>query len=133
VIRLLHYLYAESEEYYPIEKRRRLLNYNELSGGDGINMNSTHSAKKPWEAPLDRILVRLLARVKSFGPIETRDEEGTEEGVASCYFSNRVLLTLLHFLWETVNLGFWNNKENAKEILTDVLKICEKGQCVSYE
>ena len=31
IIRLLHYLYAESELYYPIEKKRKILNYNALA------------------------------------------------------------------------------------------------------
>ena len=31
VIRLLHYLYAESENFYPIEKKRKILNYNTLA------------------------------------------------------------------------------------------------------
>ena len=48
IIRLLHYLHAESEYYYPIVKRRRLLNYNTVQGGDGVSLNSTHSELKPW-------------------------------------------------------------------------------------
>jgi hypothetical protein len=31
IIRLLHYLYAESENFYPIEKKRKILNYNTLA------------------------------------------------------------------------------------------------------
>ena len=128
----MHYLYAESESYYPIEKRRRLLNYHSIIE-ESISLNSTHSPEKPWEAPLDRILNRLLERIKTFGPIDTKDAEGTDEGIAACYFNNRVLLTLLRFLWETVNLGFWNTKESAKEILNYVLEICKKGEHISYE
>ena len=82
VTRLLHYLYAEGEEFYPIEKRRKLLNYHSLDGEEGVTINATSSEVKPWEAPLDRILARLLRRVRMFGPIETRDEEGTEKGIA---------------------------------------------------
>ena len=43
------------------------------------------------------------------------------------------MLTLLRFLWETVNLGFWNTKESAKEILTQVLEICKKSESIDYE
>lgn len=32
IIRLIHYLYAESENFYPIEKKRKILNYNTLAG-----------------------------------------------------------------------------------------------------
>lgn len=31
IIRLLHYLYAESEFFYPIEKKRKILNFNMLA------------------------------------------------------------------------------------------------------
>lgn len=31
IIRLLHYLYAESENFYPIEKKRKILNYHTLA------------------------------------------------------------------------------------------------------
>ena len=78
IIRLLHYLYAQSQYFYPIEKRRRLLNYNAIEGDEGIQVNSTHSDIKPWDPPLDRILSRLLTRIKDFKAIETKDEEGTD-------------------------------------------------------
>jgi hypothetical protein len=30
VIRLLHYLYAESERFYPIERKKRIVDYEKL-------------------------------------------------------------------------------------------------------
>ena len=48
-----------------------------VQGGDGISVNSTHSDIKPWEPPLDRILSRLISRIKEFKAIETRDGDGT--------------------------------------------------------
>ena len=40
---------------------------------------------------------------------------------------------MLKFLWETINLGFWNTKENIKLILTYLLQILAKGERISYE
>jgi hypothetical protein len=61
VIRLLHYLFAESENFYPIEKKRKILNYNNLARTeDEISIHSTLSAVKPWDSPLARVLEKLL-------------------------------------------------------------------------
>lgn len=87
---------------------------------------------KPWEPPLSDIMGRLLVRLKSFGPIETTGDNGTEDEAAVCYQQNRILLTLLKFLWETVNLGFWNSKDSIKDILTYVLQILAKGKNINY-
>ena len=55
------------------------------------------------------------------------------EGEAN-YKRNRTLHTLLRFLWETVNLGFWHEKASVKELLTDVLNIVAKAEEIeSYE
>lgn len=49
IIRLIHYLYAESEKFYPIEKKRKILNYNTLAANaDEISIHSTPSDIKPW-------------------------------------------------------------------------------------
>ena len=65
VIRLLHYLYAESENFYPIEKKRKILNYNTLARvEDGISIPSTPSLFKPWDSPLARVLEKLLEKLR---------------------------------------------------------------------
>jgi len=43
---------------------------------------------------------------------------------------NLTLYTLLKFLWETINLGFWSKKEQIKEILNSVLKILQKHESI---
>jgi hypothetical protein len=43
------------------------------------------------------------------------------------YSKNQIILTLLKFLWETINLGFWHSKEKVKELLTDVLNMLRKS------
>jgi hypothetical protein len=62
VTRLLHYLYAESEKFYPIEKKRKILDFNHLANAeDEIELHSTLSADKPWDDPLfNRVLMKLL-------------------------------------------------------------------------
>jgi hypothetical protein len=47
------------------------------------------------------------------------------------YSKNRILLTLLKFLWETINLGFWHSKEKVKEILTDILNLLRKSDDIA--
>jgi hypothetical protein len=119
---MLHYLYAESENFYPIEKKRKILNFNKLAEGqEGIAVNCTASkTNKPWDPPFDRILARLLNKLKEYGPIDPNEDK-----------KNRTLLTVLKFVWETLNLGFWNSKHSIKEILTDVLKILQKSDRIS--
>jgi hypothetical protein len=101
-----------------------------LVAGEEVAINCTTAELKPWEPPLDRILARLLTRVKDFGPIRSGAESEDSEAV---YKQNQVLLTLLKFMWESINLGFWQNKASVKEILTDVLHICSKPEDVGYE
>ena len=126
VIRLLHYLYAESEFYYPIEKERKILNYNNLHEGENISIFYTPCEQRPWEPPFDRILATVMRKLKTYGPI-------VPEGEAN-YKRNQTLHTLLRFLWETVNLGFWHEKASVKELLTDVLNIVAKAEEIeSYE
>lgn len=129
VIRLLHYLYAESENFYPIEKKRKILNYNTLARSeDEISIHSTLSAVKPWDSPLARVLEKLLEKLKGYreSPISPVGEEN--------YRKNQILLTLLKFLWETINLGFWHSKECVKEILTDLLNLLRRSdEITSYE
>lgn len=60
ILRILHYLYAESENFYPVERKRRIVNFKELSGDVQPTIISTHSAIKPWDPPLDRVLRKLL-------------------------------------------------------------------------
>ena len=45
--------------------------------------------------------------------------------------TNQTLLTLLKFLWESINLGFWHDKQSAKEILNDILHILSKSDAIT--
>jgi hypothetical protein len=45
--------------------------------------------------------------------------------------SNQTLLTLLKFLWESINLGFWHDKQSAKEILNDILHVLSKSEAIA--
>lgn len=65
IIRLLHYLYAESELFYPIEKKRKILNFNMLARTEEeISIHSTLSDLKPWDPPFGRVLEKLVAKLK---------------------------------------------------------------------
>jgi hypothetical protein len=95
VIRLIHYLYAESEVFYPIEKKRKILDFNHLANAEEeISLHSTLSLVKPWDDPLfNRVLMKLLSKLKECAaiPISPKTEEN--------YIRNQNLLTLLKFLW----------------------------------
>lgn len=44
------------------------------------------------------------------------------------------LFAMLKFLWETLSLGFWQDKEEVKEILNDVLHTLSKHESITnYE
>lgn len=71
------------------------------------------------------MLEKLVAKLKTHkeSPISPVGPEN--------YTKNQILLTLLHFLWETINLGFWHSKEKVKEILTDLLNLLRKSEEIS--
>lgn len=60
VLRILHYLYAESEVFYPVERQKKIVNFNVLNQDLKPSIISTPSAIKPWEPPFDRVLKKLL-------------------------------------------------------------------------
>jgi hypothetical protein len=69
IIRLLHNLHAESERFYPIEKKKRISNFDALQS-EVIDAMATTSPVKPWNPPLERVLKRLQQKLKTFGPID---------------------------------------------------------------
>jgi hypothetical protein len=71
IIRLLHNLYAESEKFYPIEKKKRISDYNSLKV-EVVDVMTTTSETKPWNPPLKRVLNCLQSKLKKFGPIDPK-------------------------------------------------------------
>lgn len=57
IIRIMHYLYAESENFYPIDRITRVLNYNQLE--EKITINSTKSEVRP-KALLGPVMKSLI-------------------------------------------------------------------------
>lgn len=77
-----------------------------------IKVMSTNSEVKPWHPPINRVLRVLLEKLKKFGPINPAEMS-----------INMNLFHILDFVWQTLNLGFWESKEQIKGILQDVLNI----------
>ena len=67
-----------------------------------------------------KILNGVLDKLKDAGPIDP-----------SQTLKNECLFQYLSFIWQTLNLGFWEKKENIKDILKEVLRILEPHPSVS--
>ena len=113
IVRILHNLYAESEKYYPIEKKKKISDYEKLQA-EVVDVMSTTSEVKPWMPPLKRVLDCLQSKLKRFGPINPAE-----------VLKNENLYQILNFIWQTFNLGFWEKKEDVKAVLEDIIKILE--------
>lgn len=69
IIRLLHNLYAESDKFYPIEKRKRISDFEALTN-ETIDVMSTSSEAKPWNSTaLMKVLNGMISKLKDFEPI----------------------------------------------------------------
>lgn len=112
IIRLLHNLYAESDKYYPIEKRKRISDFEALTN-ETIDVMSTSSEAKPWNSTaLMKVLNGMISKLKKFESINPAEKQ-----------TNENLYQILNFIWQTLNLGFWEKKETVKDILNEVLRI----------
>lgn len=89
---------------------------------DEIKVMSTNSSVKPWDPPINRVLKNLQKKLKQFGPIDPQEIRKNEN-----------LFHILDFIWQTLNLGFWENKLQVKEILDDILAILKPHPNVNYE
>lgn len=87
IIRLLHNLHAESDKYYPIEKNKKISNYNSLREST-IDVMTTNANVKPWNPPLRRVLDCLKKKLKAFGPINPSE-----------VLKNQNLFEILNFIW----------------------------------
>ena len=121
IIRILHYLYAESERFYPIERKNRIVDYEKLATQE-ITVMCTNSDVKPWDPPINRVLRVLLQKLRTFGPIHPKEMA-----------KNQNLYHILDFIWQTLNLGFWSSKEEISNILGDVLKILQPYDKINYK
>ncbi len=59
----------------------------------------TTSEVKPWNPPINKVLKVLLDKLSQFGPINPAE-----------IAQNQNLYHILDFIWQTLNLGFWENK-----------------------
>mgnify|MGYP003688776469 CR=1 FL=1 len=71
-IRLLHYLHIESENFYPVERHQRIIDYNIIDTED-IMMTATKSENKPWNPPLDKVMNVMLGKLSNYGTIRPED------------------------------------------------------------
>ena len=69
---------------------------------------------KPWEAQsLMKILNGVLNKLEvDYGPIDPKE-----------VLKNECLYQYLGFIWQTLDLGFWQTKEHIKKILEVILNI----------
>ena len=107
---MLHNLYIESDPYYAIEKNKRISDYNLLKDEKIDVMNAVKT--QPWKAQsLMKILNGVLKKLKkNYGPIDPKE-----------VLKNECLYQYLAFIWQTLDLGFWETKEHVKKILAEIL------------
>ena len=110
---IIHYLYAENDNYYPIERSIRIVDYSEIENRE-IQVSSFKGPYSPWDE-MERVLNKLLEKLQGAGPINPDEIE-----------KNKILLSLLHFTKETMMLGFWVKREQLEIIYTCMRKILEK-------
>ena len=82
-----------------------------------------NSPTQPWKAQsLMKILNGVLAKLASYGPIDPKE-----------VLKNECLFQYLSFVWQTLNLGFWEKKENIKTILSEILRLLEPHKDVAAD
>lgn len=119
IIRIMHYLYAESQRYYPIDRITRVLNYNTLE--DNIRINCSQGEIRPKEA-LGSTMECLIRKLKKYGPIDPAK-------VAQ----NECLKVILDFIRETFLLGFWEEKKNVRRIFKSITRIIKPHANINYK
>ena len=62
-----------------------------------------------------------MKKLESFGPI-----------VPSEMSKNINLYHILDFIWQTLNLGFYKEKNEVRKILEDVLKVLQPHEGIDY-
>jgi len=67
VIKIIHYLYSENENFYPIEKEKRIIIYDEIENAE-IELNHFSGPLSPWDS-MEIILKKLLSKLKEAEPI----------------------------------------------------------------
>ena len=76
---------------------------------------TTASEAKPWNSTaLQKVLKGIIGKLKQFEPINPAEMQ-----------TNSNLYQILGFVWQTLNLGFWQKKQDVKEILNEILRILE--------
>lgn len=70
IIRIIHYLYAENENFYPIDRVTRVCNYKKID--EEIKINSTKSQVRPIRL-LGPVMDSLISKLKAYGPIEVKN------------------------------------------------------------
>ena len=81
-------MHAESEKFYPIEKNKKISDFNSLKDERIDVMTTTNPDNKPWNPPLRRVLDCLKTKLKNYGPINPSE-----------VLKNQSLFEILNFVW----------------------------------
>ena len=118
IIRIMHYLYAESQRFYPIDKITRVLNFNKLE--EAVKLNCTRSIVRPKEI-IGPVMTCIIDKLKQYSSIRVQE-------VAK----NECLEVILDFIRETFVLGFWEEKKDVVKIFKAITKIITPPQDIDY-
>jgi hypothetical protein len=62
VLRLIHYLYIEGSDYYPVLRVNIIQKYDQITKTPAIN--ATEAYNKPWATSMNKLLTELVAKLK---------------------------------------------------------------------
>lgn len=110
VLRLIHYLYVEGSDYYPVLRINTIQKYDLIT--DEPTINATEAINKPWTTSMNKLLTELVSKIKTDKKI--RPENPAE---------NTKLYAILNAILTTIELGFWPRIEQLEEILKYSLNI----------
>lgn len=68
VLGLIHYLYVEGADYYPILRINSICMYSKLE--EELRINTTEAFNKPWNTDMKNLMDELLERLKSCGKLQ---------------------------------------------------------------
>jgi len=61
IIKIIHYLYSENENFYPIDKENRIITYDTIENSE-IVVNHFTGALSPWSF-MERVLNKLVDKL----------------------------------------------------------------------
>mgnify|MGYP000894854969 FL=1 len=106
VLRLIHYLYIEGADYYPVLQINNICKYSKLE--DVPQINTTEAYNKPWQTDMKSLMDELMDKLSADRKLQPTIDDMEY---------NRKLETVLKAILTTIELGFWQNMDELAKII----------------